>query len=191
MALYVPKYDYRVKDSLPSGNTAKVIRGTELMEEFEDIRDSFTETQTTLDAFDERITLNTNILASVKFSGGDSGPRIGQAFNVSRVYHPGGDTNYSHVRIEFEKAINEDAPITLPDGRVVNPGDFVNVVTPTTTTGVMSLMCITDMRETYVDFAVRTLNGQDNQTWEAPSTGIGFSYILIDQYNMTGTEPVE
>lgn len=32
---YTPKYDYRAKDSLPSGNTAKVIRGTELMEDFE------------------------------------------------------------------------------------------------------------------------------------------------------------
>jgi hypothetical protein len=184
MAIYTPKYDYRVKDSLPSGNTAKVIRGTELMEEFESISDE-------LIGFDQRITVNTNILASVKFSGGDSGDRIGQSFNVARVYHPNGDTRYDHVRIEFEKPINEDAPIILPDDREVNPGDFVNVVTPATTTGVMSMMCITDMRETYVDFAVRTLNGQDNQTWEAPSTGIGFSYILIDQYNMTGTEPLE
>ena len=34
---YTPKYDYRAKDALPSGNSAKVIRGTELMEEFEAI----------------------------------------------------------------------------------------------------------------------------------------------------------
>ena len=34
---YTPKYDYRAKDALPSGNSAKVIRGAELMEEFEAI----------------------------------------------------------------------------------------------------------------------------------------------------------
>ena len=174
---YSPKYDYRAKDALPSGNTAKVIRGTELMEEFEGISED-------LASLDERVTLNTNILASVKWNG----IAIGQEFNVANVETLGNDN--SHVRITFKKPINEDAPITLPDGREVNPGDFVNLVTPVTTTGVMSMMCITDMRETYVDFAVRTLNGVDNQTWEAPSAPIGFCYVLIDQYNMTGTEPV-
>ncbi len=49
--MYSPKYDYRVKDSLPSGNTAKVIRGTELMEEFESIEDSFKAVGTARNAF--------------------------------------------------------------------------------------------------------------------------------------------
>ena len=173
---YTPNYDYAAKDQLPSGNSAKVIRGSELMEEFLDISETVTK-------LDERITLNTNILASVKWNG----ENIGQQFNVSQVEVLGNDN--SHVRIHFTKPINEDAPITLPDGSEVNPGDFVNVVTPITTTGVMSMMCLTDMRETYVDFAVRTLNGTDNTTWESPSAPIGFCYVLIDQYNMTGTEP--
>ncbi len=34
---YVPIYDYAAKDSLPSGNTNKVIRGSELTEEFKAI----------------------------------------------------------------------------------------------------------------------------------------------------------
>ena len=174
---YTPKYDYRVKDSLPSGNTAKVIRGTELMEEFEAISQD-------LSSLDEKVTLNTNILASVKWDG----QKIGQEFNVASVEVL--NNANSLVRITFKKPINEDAPITLPDGTQVNPGDFVNIVTPITTGGVMSIMCITDMRETYVDFAVRALNGSDNQTWGAPSQPIGFCYVLIDQYNMTGTEPL-
>jgi|SaaInlStandDraft_1057018.scaffolds.fasta_scaffold143064_2 hypothetical protein len=180
---YTPKYDYAAKDTLPSGNSAKVIRGTELMEEFNGIKDAFIGVGDTLTEYDERITINTNVLASVKWNG----EAISQQFNVSQVEVLGNGNG--HVRVHFTKAINEDAPITLPDGSQANPGDFVNVVTPITTTGVMSMMCITDMRETYADFAVRTLNPGDNQTWEAPTAPIGFCYILIDQYNMTGTEP--
>lgn len=167
MAIYTPKYDYRVKDSLPSGNTAKVIRGTELMEEFENISSD-------LISLDQRVTTNSAIIASCKFNG----EAVRYAFNVKEVIQPQ-EGNNGFERVVFENEINMDEPIQLPDGSYANPGDFAAVFTGYTTSNTMSIFSVTDQRESYIDVAIRTLGG--NGTWETPSQRIGFAMILVDQ----------
>ena len=80
---YTPKYDYRAKDALPSGNSAKVIRGTELMEEFEAISADSKSAE----------------LAAVKWNGSS----ITFSVNVQSVA-PAGDGNW---RITFTQEINQ------------------------------------------------------------------------------------
>ena len=80
---YTPKYDYRAKDALPSGNSAKVIRGTELMEEFEAISADSKSAE----------------LAAVKWNGSN----ITFSVNVQSVA-PAGDGNW---RITFTQEINQ------------------------------------------------------------------------------------
>ena len=70
---YTPKYDYRAKDALPSGNTNKIIRGSELMEEFE------------LLAADS---LLSPITVSCKYNGSD----LRYSTNVDRVEQTGNNT---------------------------------------------------------------------------------------------------
>ena len=80
---YTPKYDYRAKDALPSGNSAKVIRGTELMEEFEAISADSKSAE----------------VAAVKWNGSS----IMYSVNVQSVT-PAGDGNW---RITFTQDINQ------------------------------------------------------------------------------------
>ena len=80
---YTPKYDYRAKDALPSGNSAKVIRGTELMEEFEAISADSKSAE----------------VAAVKWNGSN----IMYSVNVQSVV-PAGDGNW---RITFTQDINQ------------------------------------------------------------------------------------
>ena len=80
---YTPKYDYRAKDALPSGNSAKVIRGTELMEEFEAISADSKSAE----------------LAAVKWNGSS----VTFALNVQSVSHAGG----GNWRITFDQEINQ------------------------------------------------------------------------------------
>ena len=80
---YTPKYDYRAKDALPSGNSAKVIRGTELMEEFEAISADSKSAE----------------LAAVKWNGSN----IMFSVNVQSVA-PAGDGNW---RVTFSQEINQ------------------------------------------------------------------------------------
>ena len=80
---YTPKYDYRAKDALPSGNSAKVIRGTELMEEFEAISADSKSAE----------------LAAVKWNGSI----VTFALNVQSVA-AAGDGNW---RITFDQEINQ------------------------------------------------------------------------------------
>ena len=80
---YTPKYDYRAKDALPSGNSAKVIRGTELMEEFEAISADSKSAE----------------LAAVKWNGSS----IMYSVNVQSVA-PAGDGNW---RVTFSEEINQ------------------------------------------------------------------------------------
>ena len=80
---YTPKYDYRAKDALPSGNSAKVIRGTELMEEFEAISADSKSAE----------------VAAVKWNGSS----IMYSVNVQSVV-PAGDGNW---RITFTQDINQ------------------------------------------------------------------------------------
>ena len=47
-------------------------------------------------------------------------------YNVASVENLGGGA----WRVNFITPINEDETITLPDGQVVNPGDFAGIVTP-------------------------------------------------------------
>ena len=80
---YTPKYDYRAKDALPSGNSAKVIRGTELMEEFEAIPADSKSAE----------------VAAVKWNGSN----ITYSVNVQSVA-PAGSGNW---RITFTEEINQ------------------------------------------------------------------------------------
>ena len=80
---YTPKYDYRAKDALPSGNSAKVIRGAELMEEFEAISADSKSAE----------------VAAVKWNGSS----IMYSVNVQSVT-PAGDGNW---RITFTQDINQ------------------------------------------------------------------------------------
>jgi hypothetical protein len=70
---YTPIHDYRGKDALPSGNSAKIIRGSELSEEFEAIRDDLA---------------TSPITVSCKYNGTE----LRYSKNVARVDQQGGTT---------------------------------------------------------------------------------------------------
>lgn len=72
---YKPKYDYRAKDSLPSGNTAKVIRGTELMEDFEQLGGQ-------VDSLEEALGTTRNVFAAVTYDGQNT---VGTSHNVGQI----------------------------------------------------------------------------------------------------------
>ena len=151
---YAPLKDYRAKDQLPSGDPNKIIRGSDISDE--------------LEAISNAIATNSG-LASVKFNG----EQIKYGYNVSSVQSLGSGT----WRVNFETPINNDGTITLPNGQVVNPGDFAGVVTPYTTNGRMVIASITDQQEAYVDIVFRELNGTN---WEPPAKQ-GFAFLLVDQ----------
>lgn len=159
MSGYTPIHDYRAKDSLPSGSADKRIKGADLSEEFEAISQNI---------------MNTTVLASCKFNGTD----VRYGYNVREVIQPNGQNN-GFERVVFENPINVDEPIELPDGTLVNPGDFAAVFTGYTTANTMSIFSVTDQREEYIDVAIRVLGG--NGQWEIPSERIGFAMILVDQ----------
>ena len=151
---YNPIHDYRAKDALPSGSEQKVIRGADLSDEFEAISSEFRQTVE---------------MAGCKYNGTD----VKYGYNVASVDSLGGGA----WRVNFITPINEDETITLPDGTIVNPGDFAGIVTPYATNGRMAIASITDQREAYVDIAIRELDGS---SWVAPAS-IGFAFLLIDQ----------
>ena len=70
---YTPIHNYRGKDSLPSGDSAKIIRGSELSEEFESIRDDLA---------------TSAITVSCKYNGTE----FRYSKNVDRVEQQGGYT---------------------------------------------------------------------------------------------------
>ena len=70
---YNPIHNYRGKDSLPSGDSAKVIRGSELSEEFEAIRDDLA---------------TSAITVSCKYNGSE----VKYSNNVNRVEQNGNNT---------------------------------------------------------------------------------------------------
>ena len=151
---YNPIHDYRAKDALPSGSEQKVIRGADLSDEFEAISNAFRQTVE---------------MAGCKYNGTD----VKYSYNVSSVENRGGGI----WRVNFTTPINEDQTITLPDGTVVNPGDFAAIVTPYATNGRMAIASITDQQEAFVDIAIRELDGN---SWVIPAS-IGFAFLLIDQ----------
>ena len=151
-----PKWSDR--DALPQGDQRKIIKAADFDTEFSNIKA----------AFDELAGQNA-FLTTCKYNG----TAIKYAYNVSSVEALGGGA----WRVNFETPINNDDTITLPDGQVVNPGDFAAVVTPYTTNGRMVIATITDQREAYIDIAFRELDGG---SWVAPSTQ-GFALMLIDQ----------
>jgi hypothetical protein len=91
---YKPKYDYRVKDSLPSGNTAKVIRGTELMEEFEAISDDLIRVE------------SGRLFAACTYNGQAV---IGESYGISGVEWIGQEANgqpdWKFAKIGFTKTL--------------------------------------------------------------------------------------
>ena len=75
MTNYAPKYDYRAKDSLPSGNTAKVIRGRELMEDFEKLGGL-------TDSLQDQMGTTRNVFAAVTYNGQST---VGTSHNVGQI----------------------------------------------------------------------------------------------------------
>jgi len=126
---YTPKYDYRAKDALPSGNSAKVIRGTELMEEFEAISADSKSAE----------------LAAVKWNGSN----ITFNANVQSVT-PAQNENSQFTgnwRITFTQDINQvDKQYSV-------------VATPAAINGKPLFCYVVDQNESYVDLGFREDNG--------------------------------
>ena len=178
-----PKWSDR--DSLPQGDSRKIVKGEDFDTEFSNIETEFNAQKAEIDtntagiakAQSDIVDLQiggSQILASCKFNG--VGVRYG--YNVREVIQPNGQNN-GFERVVFENPINVDEPIELPDGTLVNPGDFAAVFTGYTTANTMSIFSVTDQREEYIDVAIRVLGG--NGQWEIPSERIGFAMILVDQ----------
>jgi hypothetical protein len=68
---YNPIHDYRAKDALPSGSDQKVIKGADLSDEFESIRDEMFTVGTTR-----------NVFAAVTYDGQNT---VGTAHNVGQI----------------------------------------------------------------------------------------------------------
>lgn len=144
------------KDLLETGNPNKLIKGTEVDEEFRKISEHLQ---------------RTNILASLNFDGSS----YQYSYNINDVEKLAPST----YKIRFITPINNDQGIVLPDGTPVNPGDFAAVLTPYTNNGVPVIGFITDQREAWVDVQFRSLI---NGSWDGPQPeNQAFSFVVIDQ----------
>jgi hypothetical protein len=167
---YTPKYDYRVKDSLPSGNTAKVIRGTELMEEFEAISNQFISNN------------QKGVVASCKYNGQfDVGPNYGLMYkvNVTSVengWAPAGGSNPNGL-LPGQYRVNFDTNIPEFDQH------YAPVVTsfPAIVNGMPAYPCVIALQEFQADsvtFTVHQIGGGENGA--APESPTGFSLLIVD-----------
>ena len=126
---YTPKYDYRAKDALPSGNSAKVIRGTELMEEFEAISSNIN---------------SGGAVASVKFNG----QTIMYENNVASVEQPApGKSGFASCRVTFKDLI--------PDF----DSHYAVAIQPYATNGRHVVMSVTDQRDDWIEFVIIEYTG--------------------------------
>lgn len=180
------------RDSAPLGSAERTVKGSDFYVEFSNIEAEFNDQRTDIDtAVADIATVQTEvddlktvaqksqILASCKYNGkGSIPPQYG--FNVSEVTELGN----GFYRVNFTTPINADDGITLPDGTVVNPGDFAAVVTPYTTNNAMVIATITDQRERYIDIVFKQLSGSSwvaPPEWNGTNGGQGFAMILVDQ----------
>ena len=108
---YTPIHDYRGKDSLPSGSSGKVIRGSELSEEFEGIRDDLATSAVTV---------------SVKYNGSE----VMYSNNVERVDQSGNQT-FVYFGNQVEEFDNHYAVQITPFVYLGNGGAQPAIVTLT------------------------------------------------------------
>ena len=126
---YTPKYDYRAKDALPSGNSAKVIRGTELMEEFEAISSSVSKS---------------GAVASVKFNG----QTIMYESNVASVEQPApGQSGFASCRVTFKNLIQDF------------DYHYAVAIQPYATSGRHVVISVTDQRDDWIEFVLIEYTG--------------------------------
>ena len=162
---YVPKYDYRAKDALPSGNTAKVIRGTELMEEFEGIRDSFIAANNQFADISSK-----GIVASCKYNG----TVLAYNQNVTSVANGwNGDEGLlaGQYKVNFETSIEgfdeHYAPVITPFPAIVDGNPAFPVIA-----------VLQGFTATSVTFTLHQFGGDENGA--APETAVGFSLLIVD-----------
>lgn len=169
MAIYTPKYDYAAKDALPSGNTAKVIRGTELMQEFVAISEQFISND------------KKGVVASCKYNGQyDVGPNFGLMYSVNVTSVENGWADGANnpnglgpgaYTVNFEKPLDtfdeHYAPvITLFPAMLDGVGAFPTVV------------ALQGFSSTSVTFTVHQFGGEENGA--APQNPVGFSLLIVD-----------
>ena len=157
MAIYTPKYDYRVKDSLPSGNTAKVIRGSELMEEFESISQQFVSND------------SKGIVAACKYNGTETKYQ----YNITSISNGwNGDEGLlaGQYRVNFETPIDtfdeHYAPVVTPFPSFVQGGSYPVIV------------ALQGFTASSVTFTVHQIGGPENGG--APTSAVGFSLLIVD-----------
>ena len=114
MSNYTPVTIFRAKDSLPSGNSAKVIKGSEFSSEFEAIQTAIsTKADTAAPTFTGQVTFNgnvqvgTNIVAigaGVYINGADSQLGLGAASASERLHiHSGNVLLADNANLKFLK----------------------------------------------------------------------------------------
>lgn len=155
---YTPKYNYRDKDSLPSGSTAKVIRGTELMEEFEGISSQFADMA------------SKGIVASCKYNG----TLLAYNQNVTSVSNGwNGDEGMlaGQYKVNFETSISgfdeHYAPVITPFPAMVDGNPAFPVIA-----------VLQGFTATSVTFTLHQIGGDENGA--APASAVGFSLLIVD-----------
>jgi hypothetical protein len=155
---YTPKYDYRAKDALPSGNTAKVIRGTELMEDFEKLGGI-------VDKLDSEAGTTKPFFASVTYDGTSI---QGTPHNVQAVQWLNQPENQElkFARVTFESGIPnlpQQPNGTLDADLNIQVTPFSNANNSLGLAGVAAA-CITEITSDYVEIAF--IQTDENLTWQ-------------------------
>ena len=148
---YTPKHDYRAKDALPSGNSAKVVRGTELMEEFEAIAAA---------------TESAGFAASVKFNGST----IMYEDNVASVQCPAPNRpgQFGTCRVTFKDLI--------PSFDM----HYAVIIQPYATNGRHVVMSVTDQRSDWIEFVITAYTGSRWESPSSP-TGFSLVAVDMQQ----------
>lgn len=156
--MYYPLKDYRAKDSLPSGDPAKIIRGSDIQAELEAISKATTSLKiAACKSNGQIIDVNEGLI------------NISYEYNVASIHCPVPDgrpkDNYGSVRVTFK---NLPADFDL---------DYIALIQPYATNARHCIATVTDQRSNYIEW---TQLEWDGTQWVSPLKPIGFSFVMMD-----------
>ena len=176
---YSPKYDYAAKDSLPSGNSLKVIRGTELTEEFKAISENLIQTDSNVVEVNTRLdSLSSNVngnVASCYYSpgyepGADGVVGLVYGHNIDRIEVAGND-ELPQTRVYFSEEFSDVDSNGMPSHFAFN-------FTPVDGSGSPVSLKISSADANYVAFIA--WKWLDNDWVPIPGKDLAFTLIVVD-----------
>lgn len=176
---YSPKYSYAAKDELPSGNSQKVIRGTELTEEFEAISENLIQTDSNLVEVNTRLdglsaSVNGNV-ASCYYSpdytpGADGVEGLVYGHNIARI-ESAGIEELPQTRVYFSEELSD----VDNDGM---PSHFAFNFTPVDGSGSPVVLKVSGAQANYVAFIA--WKWSEGGWVPIPGKALAFTLIVVD-----------